>query len=65
LNIEKIAAFAPMPSASDRMATAVTNGVRNRVRKASFRSRMAVSGGGRSKLARVRTGVRGREIRKV
>src|SRR5581483_11636035 len=32
--------LAPIPSASDRTATVVTNGVRNSVRKASFRLRM-------------------------
>ena len=37
LNSEKIAALAPMPSASDRIATDVTNGVLNSLRKASFR----------------------------
>jgi hypothetical protein len=42
LNSEKIAAFAPMPNASDRMATAVTNGARMRVRMAKVRSRMAL-----------------------
>ena len=35
LNIEKMAAFAPIPRASDTIATAVTNGVlRNSVRSA-------------------------------
>jgi hypothetical protein len=34
LNSEKIAALAPIPSESDRMATAVTKGVFERVRKA-------------------------------
>src|SRR5439155_24543936 len=37
LKSEKIAAFAPMPSASDTMATMVTNGVLNRVRNANLR----------------------------
>ena len=37
LNNEKIAALAPMPSASERIATEVTNGALNRRRKASFR----------------------------
>ena len=36
LNSEKMAAFAPMPSASERTATAVTNGVLKSVRKASL-----------------------------
>src|SRR4051812_46376392 len=36
-NIEKIAAFAPMPSASDTMATMVTNGVLKSVRKANLK----------------------------
>src|SRR3954451_16361713 len=35
-----MAAFAPIPSASDRMATTVTKGVRKSVRNASFRFRM-------------------------
>src|SRR5690242_1450441 len=35
-----MAAFAPMPSASERTATTVTNGVLKRVRKASLRLRM-------------------------
>src|SRR5882672_2352853 len=37
LNSENIAAFAPMPSASETIATIVTNGVLKRVRKANFR----------------------------
>src|SRR5262245_1815177 len=37
LKIEKIAAFAPMPSASDTIATRVTKGVLNSVRSASLR----------------------------
>ena len=37
LNIEKIAALAPMPRPSDSTATTVTKGVRQRVRRASFR----------------------------
>ena len=37
LNSEKIAAFAPMPSASDTIATIVTNGVLNSVRSANLR----------------------------
>src|SRR5215218_2302249 len=40
LRIEKIAVFAPIPSASDRMAIAVTTGVAFRARKASLRSCM-------------------------
>jgi hypothetical protein len=40
LNSEKIAAFAPIPSASDTMATRVTNGDLNSVRSANFRSSM-------------------------
>jgi len=36
LNNEKIAAFAPMPSASETMATPVTNGVLKRVRSANL-----------------------------
>jgi hypothetical protein len=36
VRVLKIAAFAPMPSASEMTATAVTNGVLNRVRNASF-----------------------------
>jgi len=36
LNNEKIAAFAPMPRASDTIATIVTNGVLNSVRSASL-----------------------------
>src|SRR4029450_2751383 len=39
LNNEKIAALAPMPSARDRMATDVTKGVLNSVRRASRRGR--------------------------
>ena len=37
LNSEKIAALAPMPSASETIATTLTKGVRNRARKASRR----------------------------
>src|SRR5262245_41940705 len=37
LKIEKMAAFAPMPSASEMMATSVTNGVLNSVRSANLR----------------------------
>ncbi len=37
LNSEKMAALAPMPSPSDKIATIVTNGVLNKVRSASFR----------------------------
>src|SRR6185437_14467750 len=40
-----MAAFAPMPSASDRTATAVTKGDFNSVRKASLRLRMMGVGG--------------------
>jgi hypothetical protein len=40
---EKIAVLAPMPSASESTATAVTNGVRNSVRKASFTLRIVGS----------------------
>src|SRR3954464_1911416 len=36
-NSEKIAAFAPIPSASERMATRLTNGVLRRRRTASLR----------------------------
>src|SRR5690348_15175048 len=36
-----MAAFAPIPSASDRMATTVTNGVLNSARSESLRLRMA------------------------
>src|SRR5215470_2022546 len=36
LKIEKIAAFAPMPSASETMATMVTKGVRKSVRSANL-----------------------------
>jgi len=45
LNSEKIAPFAPIPRPSDRMATAVTNGVLNRVLRASFRLNMLVFDG--------------------
>ena len=38
---EKIAVFAPMPSASDRMATADTTGVARNERSASRKSDMA------------------------
>jgi hypothetical protein len=41
LNSEKIAAFAPIPSASDTMATPVTNGALKRVRSACFSWTMA------------------------
>ncbi len=41
---EKIAALAPMPSARESTATAVTNGVRNSVRKASLTLRIGDSG---------------------
>jgi hypothetical protein len=37
LNNENIAAFAPMPSASDTMATMVTKGVLKSVRRANLR----------------------------
>src|SRR5512143_2321956 len=37
-----MAALAPIPSASERIATTVTNGVLNSIRKASLRLRMAV-----------------------
>src|SRR5215210_3090989 len=37
LNSEKIAALAPIPNASERTATAVTNGVLNSVRSASLK----------------------------
>ena len=37
LKREKMAAFAPMPSASDTIATIVTKGVLNSVRSANFR----------------------------
>ena len=43
LNSEKIAAFAPMPSASDTMATIVTNGVLKSVRSANFRLSIMVN----------------------
>jgi hypothetical protein len=39
-NIEKIAEFAPMPSASDTIAMPVTKGVLNRTRKACLMGRM-------------------------
>jgi hypothetical protein len=39
-----MAAFAPMPSASDTMATIVTKGVLTSVRRASFRLSMMVNG---------------------
>src|SRR4029077_15232239 len=45
-NSEKIAAFAPMPSASETMATVVTKGVLNRVRKAKRRLVMSTLDGG-------------------
>src|SRR5512146_1326405 len=41
-----MAALAPIPSASERIATTVTNGVLNSVRKASLRFRMAVGATG-------------------
>src|SRR6185295_5068783 len=37
LKIEKMAAFAPIPSASETIATKVTNGVLNSVRSANLR----------------------------
>jgi hypothetical protein len=37
-----MAAFAPIPSASERIATAVTKGVRKSVRNASLRLRIGV-----------------------
>ena len=40
---EKMAAFAPIPSASDRTATAVTKGVLRSVRNASFRLFISIS----------------------
>jgi hypothetical protein len=43
LKREKIAAFAPMPSASDTMATIVTNGVLNSVRSANLRLSIMVN----------------------
>src|SRR5205807_4508773 len=46
LKSEEIAAFAPMPSASERIATTVTNGVRNRVRSDTLIFRMAYLGDG-------------------
>src|ERR1043165_4729973 len=42
LKSEKIAAFAPIPSASDSTATAVTNGVLKSVRSATLRLAMTV-----------------------
>ena len=44
LNSEKMAEFAPMPSASDTMATIVTKGVLNSMRRASFKLSMMVNG---------------------
>src|SRR5471030_372562 len=44
LNSEKMAAFAPMPSASDTIATMVTKGVLKRVRSANFRLGIMVEG---------------------
>jgi hypothetical protein len=51
---EKIAALAPMPRARESAATAVTNGVRNSVRKASFTLRIGGSAcrGGKGAMAR-------------
>jgi hypothetical protein len=42
LKSEKIAAFAPIPSASDMMATVVTNGDLNSMRSANFRLSITV-----------------------
>ena len=54
-NIEKMPTLAPMPSASDTMAIAVADGVRRRVRSASFRLTMRDAyrrGAGRATVGR-------------
>ena len=43
LKQEKIAALAPIPSASDTIAMAVTNGVLNSVRRANLRFTMVIT----------------------
>ena len=53
LNSEKMAALAPMPRPSDRIATAVTNGVLKSVLRASFRLNMwRLDGYGRRQVVR-------------
>src|SRR6185503_6727995 len=62
LKTEKIAAFAPMPRPSETMATVVTNGVLNSVRRASFRLNMMEVGRASAPVGCVRLEAVGRVI---